>query len=256
MRIWLGAAVLAAWSLGAQERPPGTGVNFYSREKEAALGAALARQVREQTTLVENPAVLDYVQRLAARLAAQLPPSDLAWNLQIIASQPSGNGTQEPVWLPGGYVLIPARLFLATQDEAEFAGMLAHVMAHVVERHGTRAGTRAQLVNYAAIPLVFMGGWVRSGSAVPLGFLTFARAYEREADLLAVHAMARAGFDPAALARYIERTQVDPKPPVYSSWPARDDRLAGIKEAIGLVPQRAYSTSPEFAQMQELMRGQ
>ena len=64
------------------------------------------------------------------------------------------------------------------------------------------------------IPHVYMGGWTGShadGSlAVPIGFLKFQRGFEREADLIAVQVMAKAGYDPAALIGYIDRTQVDP----------------------------------------------
>jgi hypothetical protein len=44
--------------------------------------------------------------------------------------------THEPASLPGGYVFVPASLFVATHNEAEFAGMLAHAMEHVAERQG------------------------------------------------------------------------------------------------------------------------
>jgi predicted Zn-dependent protease len=36
--------------------------------------------------------------------------------------------THEPAALAGGYVFVLSGLFLAAQDEAEFAGMLAHAM--------------------------------------------------------------------------------------------------------------------------------
>jgi len=54
------------------------------------------------------------------------------------------NSTEEAVAVPGGYLFIPANLFLAAGDEAEFAGMLAHSMAHIVARHGTRQAIRGQ----------------------------------------------------------------------------------------------------------------
>src|SRR5262249_7330236 len=143
----------------------------------------------------------------------------------------------EPVALPGGYVFVPAALFLAAQDEAEFAGMLAHTMEHVAERHGTRQATRGQLINYASVPLVFMGSSTGCASdvAVPLGYLNFQRDFERQADFLALRAMARAGFDPNALVRYIERVQPSPSTIVstaLSPLPARDQRIAIIMSAI------------------------
>jgi len=67
---------------------------------------------------------------------------------------------------------------------------MAHEIAHVAARHGTRQATRGELINIGTIPLIFMGGWtgyaIRQGMglAIPMGFLTFTRAFEREADFL------------------------------------------------------------------------
>ena len=81
-------------------------------------------------------------------------------------------------------------LILKADNEAELAGVMAHEIAHVAARHGTRQATRGAIVNYATIPLIFMGGWtgygIRQGAglAIPLGFLTFSRGFESEADML------------------------------------------------------------------------
>ncbi len=63
---------------------------------------------------------------------------------------------------------------------------MAHEIAHVAARHGTKQATRGELINIASIPLIFMGGWtgyaIRQGAglAIPMGFLTFSRSFERE----------------------------------------------------------------------------
>ena len=38
------------------------------------------------------------------------------------------------------------------------AAVMAHEIAHVAARHGTRQATRGQIINYASLPLMFMGG--------------------------------------------------------------------------------------------------
>jgi predicted Zn-dependent protease len=66
------------------------------------------------------------------------------------------------------------------------AGVMAHEIAHGAARHGTRQATRGQIINYASLPLIFMGGWTGyaiyqgAGLAIPLGFLTFSVSF-REA---------------------------------------------------------------------------
>ena len=141
--------------------------------------------------------------------------------------------------------------------------MLAHSIAHVAARHGTRVATRAELANIASVPLVYMGGWTGyavqqgAGLAVPLGFLTFQRAFEREADLLAIRMMAGAGCDPDALVRYIGRVQAPPDATgskVFSPLPERDQRVAAMQQAIRDLPARAYSSGEEFPPIQDEVR--
>ena len=45
-------------------RPPGRqALNFYSLEKEIALGKGLAQQVEQQSRLIQDPVVAEYVNR-------------------------------------------------------------------------------------------------------------------------------------------------------------------------------------------------
>src|SRR5258708_27677412 len=152
---------LVALTLSAQERKVGKGVIFSSVEKEAAMGASLARDVRQNTTATERPAVRDYVQRIGGLLSAQVS-NPLTYTFSVIADD-RGGPTHEPLSLPGGYIFVSSRLILTARNDAEFAGMLAHAMAHVAERHWSRQATRGEGANTASIPLIFMGGWGSMG---------------------------------------------------------------------------------------------
>jgi len=237
-------------------------VNFYSLEKEAALGAQLAADVTRTTQTVDSQAARDYLNRLGQRLASQLPEPAFTYTFAVVANGPAG-ATHEPLSLPGGYIFVPAGLFLDAQNEAEFAGMIAHAMAHAAARHYTRQATRTEMVNTATAPLIRTGGWagdaVKPGqsSAIPLGLLRFQRLSEFEADRLAVSAMAEAGFDPAALASYISRVQPPEdiaQPRAFSSLPARDQRLAALQEAIQKLPAKTYPASEVFQTIQDEVR--
>ena len=254
--------LLACAALSAQDQPTGRGVNFYSLEKESALGAQLAGETRQKTTTIASAAVHDYVARLGAQLVAQIPATGFTFTFTVVAED-MDSGIHEPLALLGGYIFVPASLFLAARNEAEFAGMLAHSIAHVAARHGTRLATRAELANIASVPLVYTGGWTGyamqqgAGLAVPLGFLTFQRAFEREADLLAIRMMAGAGCDPDALVRYIGRVQAPTdatRSKVFSPLPDRDQRVAAMQHAIEDLPPRAYSSGEEFPPIQDEVR--
>jgi predicted Zn-dependent protease len=208
-----------------------------AQEKEAALGAGLAKDILRRTTPIESSTVREYVTSLGRQLASQLPDTGLNWTFTPVLDAEGGR-TNEPIAVPGGFVFVSARLILEARDEAEFAGMLAHAMVHVSERHGFRAATRGQIANLGSIPLIFVGGW-----ASPVGFLKSYQPFELEADRLAVRMMDDAGYDPAALLRYLDR----------SSPPA--DRRAALEQAIQALPPATYSSpNEEFQGIQEEVR--
>jgi predicted Zn-dependent protease len=254
-RRWCPVIVAIAACAHAQEGA--RGVDFYSQQKEAALGAHLADEVRRNSKPLDVPGAREYVERIGRALAPEFT-GGLSYSFSVTAQR--DGGLREPYVLPGGYVFVPAGLFLAAANEGEFAGMLAHSMAHAALRHGTRQATRAQIVNYASIPLVFMGGWTgingRDASlAAPLGFRKFMRGYELEADSFAVPALARAGYDPAALVRYIDLTQVDREPVVRSTLPPRGERLAELERAILELPAREYTAGTgEYDKIRDAVR--
>jgi predicted Zn-dependent protease len=238
-------SVLAGLPLFAQKQAAvGTGLNSHSVEKEAALGRQMAAEFRQRTTAIASRSVQDYVENLGRELASQMPASPFSFTFSVIAEDPCPT-LHEPYALPGGYVFVPAALFPAAQNEAEFAGMLAHAMAHVVERHATRRATRRELIQAAGIPLVF-GPGCASEVAVPVGFLKVQRSFELQADVLAVPTMAKAGFDPNALARYTERVQpqVSATGAEFSPLPPRDERILSILSEIAKLPPSDYTTLP------------
>ena len=140
--------------------------------------------------------------------------------------------------------------------------MLAHAMEHIAQRRVTRQATQSQLVSHASTPLMFIGGWGGGCSeeqSIPLAFVTQQRSYEMEADFLAVQVMARAGFDPKALVRYIQRVQVRPAGTMskaYSPEPDRDRRVATMLSAIEKLPVVDYAAAEpaEFAAAQQEVR--
>jgi predicted Zn-dependent protease len=246
-------ALLAAVGAYSQDQLS-RGMNLYSAEKEAALGAQLARETRSKTKIVENDAVLGYVQQIGTRLIAQLPGEPpFPYTFAITAEFDSA--PLEPQWLPGGYIFVPASLILAAQDEAEFAGVLAHAIIHVGARHATRLASREHLAQQASIPLVFVGGWTANAATMlPVGLLQVQRQFESEADLQAVKLLSSAGYEPSALVRYLDRVQKDPAQPSYSAFPLRGDRVAAIAGAIAALPDRTYTSSGDLSRIQAELR--
>ena len=230
-------------------------VNSYSLEKERALGTQYASEIRRQSKPLGDPAVQAYAERVAAKLLSGVTNGSLQYQFEVISD---GDRT-EPFALPGGYIFIPARIFMTARDEHEFAGTVAHAIGHAALRHGTRTATRGQIANMASIPLVFMGGWVaahadshHSQALVPVSFLEFQRKYELEADRFAVELCARTGYDPAAFLRYVQRTH--PADSKYSPLPDRGVRIAALQDLIATLPASPRSPSDDFKRTEERVR--
>jgi len=218
------------------------GINFYSLDREIALGEHLAADFRRDTRPIESAAALAYVETIGRRLAVEIggPPFEYRFALFVDDRGPA----PEVVTFPGGFLFVPSSLILGARDEDELAGMLAHAIAHVAARDGTRQATRAELISMAGVPVAATAGWtgetVRSGAAlsIPLSLIQMQRKSELAADQSAARAMAAAGYDPEALAGHIDRM-----PPaeqgssaLLSPLPRQALRVEAIR-ALGLTAQ-------------------
>jgi predicted Zn-dependent protease len=262
------AIVLLATLPLAAQRPAGAGVNFYSLEKEAALGKQLAADYRQKVAVLESPAAQDYLDHLGQRIAAQLPEPKWTFSFTLMAGD-EGGSTREPTALPAGYVFVPAGLVLAARDEAEFAGMVAHAMAHITARDWTRQATRGELtqISMVAAQAAEQNGANRmnadslrrsSDMQMPLMVIAMARNSHLAADALGAKAIAQAGLNPEALVRYLDREQRDQTGTMAASFadlPDRDARLSALRTLIAGLPAANYaSPGREYAAFQAEVR--
>ena len=188
-------------------RDVGKGVNFYSLEKEIGLGKQMAQEVERQAKIIDDPVIAEYVNRVGQNLVRN-SDAKVPFTIKVLDSE-----EVNAFALPGGFFFVNSGLLLDADNEAELAGVMAHEIAHVAARHGTRQATRGTIINYASLPLIFMGGWTgyalyqAAGLAIPLGFLTFSRAFESEADMLGLEYMYKTGYDPTAFVDFFEKIQ-------------------------------------------------
>jgi len=236
------------------------GINFYSIEKEIALGKQMALEVEKQAKMVDDPLLGEYVNRLGQNLGRN-SDAKIPLNFKIIDSDAINAFT-----LPGGFIFVNSGLIRVTETEAELAAAIAHEIAHSAARHMTRQQTRAEMVNMATVPLVFLGGWwgyvARQGASIgiPLGFLSFSRAFESEADLLGLEYLYKAGYDPTASVDIFERIEsLEKRRPgamarVFSTHPMTADRMRVVQKNINeILPNKAnyVVNTSEFNEMRE-----
>jgi beta-barrel assembly-enhancing protease len=240
------------------ERGVGGGMNFFSIDKEIQIGKELAKQIDQQSRFLTDPVVNEYVNRLAQNLMRN-SDAKVPITVKIIDSD-----ELNAFALPGGFFYINVGMLMATESEAELAGVMAHEIGHVAARHATKNATKQQIWNLASIPLMFVGGpagmIVRNVAqfAVPMTFMKFSRGAEREADLLGLEYEYAAGYDPAAMVNFFEKLQSsDRKKPnfvvrAFQSHPMTDDRLKRAQKTIAtMLPDKEeyLLTSSEYDEM-------
>jgi predicted Zn-dependent protease len=229
-------------------RDVGKGVNFYSLEKEIALGKQLASEVERQAKIINDPVVAEYVNRVGQNLVRN-SDAKVPFTIKVIDSE-----EVNAFALPGGFFFVNSGLILKADNEAELAGVMAHEIGHVAARHGTRQATRGEIAQLGMIPLIFMGGWTGYGIyqaasvLVPVGFLKFSRAMESEADLLGLEYMYKAGYDPTAFVDFFEKIEtLEKRKPgtvakVFSTHPPTDARIQAAQKNI----QEYLKAKPEY----------
>jgi predicted Zn-dependent protease len=237
-------------------RDVGKGLNWYSMEKEIAIGKQLAQEVERQAKIIDDPVISEYVNRVGQNLVRN-SDAKVPFTIKVIDTE-----DVNAFALPGGFFFVNSGLILKADTEAELAGVMAHEIAHVAARHGTRQATRGQVAQLATIPLIFMGGWagygIRQAASimVPIGFLQFSKAFESEADLLGLQYMYKTGYDPEAFVDFFEKIQsLEKKKPgtmakVFSTHPPTEDRIVtaqkNIQEYLKARPEYVVTTS-EFS---------
>jgi beta-barrel assembly-enhancing protease len=246
-------------------RSVGKGINFYSIEKEIALGKGLAQEVERSSKLIDDPVVTEYVNRVGQNLVRN-SDARVPFTIKVIDSD-----EVNAFALPGGFFYVNSGLILRAQEESELAGVMAHEISHVTARHGTKNATKGEMMQLATIPLMLLGpaGWAGYGLyeglniAIPLTYLKFSRDSEREADFLGLEYMYKAGYDPNAFVTFFERIQADEKrrpgtiPKVFSTHPPTPDRIeAAQKEIARILPNKPeyIVTTSEFDSVKARLR--
>ena len=216
-------------------------INFISLEKEIAMGRQLAAEIERQVKLIDDPVINEYVNRVGQNIVRN-SGAKVPFTIKVVESDEINAFA-----LPGGFFYVNSGLILAADDESELAAVMAHEIAHVAARHGTEQASKAELVNFASIPLIFMGGVggfalrQAAGFLIPMQFLQFSRKDEAEADYLGLQYLYKTGYDPGAAVSFFEKLQAkeSARPgsvsKMFSTHPPTGDRIEMTKKNIELI---------------------
>ncbi len=212
-----------------------------SPQEASQYGAEFLRQLRAAHLVLDDPQVDQYLHALGYRLvSASTDPTQHYTFTLINVPQINSFATF------GGYIFIFSGLLTVTQNQDQLAAVMAHELAHISQHHLQRAmedqKKSTPLYVLGAFAAALAASRVdsdnnRGGVVSPYGYgygtnqpysagmdpaigafysvmammqqhqIEFTRADESEADHVGIATLAKAGFNPAAMANFFARMQ-------------------------------------------------
>jgi predicted Zn-dependent protease len=279
LALLVGAGVSVGWAAGLgaadQDLPelgsPATAVVSLEEEYEAGLGWFRTMELSGQ--ILEDPEVSDYIQEIGHSLSSHAEEGQHQF-YYFVMREPVINAFA----MPGGFIAINSGLFLATRNENELAGVMAHETAHVTQRHIVRglidqshAGLMSTAAMLAAIllgatagrnnPSAMEGGILAAESAGIQHQINYTRSQEFEADRIGIGTMASAGYDPLGMATMFEeldRNSPDPSRVKAIEFlidhPLSAERVAEARNRAQQIGRIHHSDSLTYILMRERVR--
>ena len=235
--------LLFLWSCATT--PTGrTQLQFFSQQQLSQMGQVSYEEMRTEVPVERDSQVNRYVSCVVNSITTALPASvtQQRWQVTVFDQDDTVNAFA----LPGGYIGIYTGLLHVAQNPDQLAAVVGHEIAHVTANHpnarmSTQYATQAGLQVVDAFLRGRTGGSSQQIMAV-LGvgsqvgvLLPFSRSQEREADVLGLQYMARAGFDPRQsidLWRNMSQSGGQKPPEFLSTHPSDYSRIQGLQQQL------------------------
>ena len=191
-----------------------------SPEELRQYGFYMLHELRNQNLVLDDALLTDYINTLGYKLVSYSPDPKQEFTFFVVRDT-----SINAFALPGGFVGVNAGLITTTANEDELAAVLAHEISHITQHHLVRAVEAEQ--KYAPLMVLAMIGAVVASTHTSPGStgnadmgaiatatglmqqmqINFTRADESEADRVGIQTLAKANFDPDAMAGFFSRMQ-------------------------------------------------
>lgn len=189
------------------------GANMFNAQQEVDLGDAIAASMLQSSEVYQDAAISEPLQRIANRLAEQLPPEHRIAARVLVFDSPSADAFSIP-----GRIYISRKLIAMTRNEDEMAGVLAHEMGHLVAHHSAIELSQ-QLRVVLKINEVgtdkdineewnqYLNNYRRRhvSSADVSKAIKLENREQIQADTIALYLVSRSGYSPQAFADFFDR---------------------------------------------------
>ncbi|MCX5681622.1 MAG: Maf family nucleotide pyrophosphatase [Candidatus Omnitrophica bacterium] len=218
---------------------------LFNTEKEVGIGNSLATYVEQEFEVNTDVDVNARVSRIAKRIEDICDRKELSYSVRVI-----NKNEVNAFSLPGGYIYVYKGLIDKVDNDDELAGVIAHEFGHITAKHAMK---RLQ-ASYGYTLLQILSattGNAHMMEGIDLAFASIVTGYGREdefqADRLSVKYMKKAGYNPIAMARFLEKLQqITAKEPIrpYTYWrthPFTSQRIAAEQQELkGVTTFRDY----------------
>ena len=211
--------------------------------EEEELSREFMKVILKSCKFVEDPAIVNYVNKIGEKIVSVLPPQPFNYRFYIIKED-----VYNAFATPAGHIFIYSGLMAAMDNEEELAGIIGHEIAHVLCRHISQKIDRSKKISIATLAGVaagiFLGaeGAGEVGSAVILGSmaagqsmtLAYSREDERQADQIGLKYLTKAGYSGYGLLTMLRKIRskhwfgTEQIPTYLTTHPAPEERLAYI----------------------------
>ncbi|HNY03431.1 MAG TPA: M48 family metalloprotease [Bacteroidales bacterium] len=217
-------------------------LTIFTVEDDIALGKQVDQEIMGNPSeypildSVQNPVAYQHLYRIRNQILAGgklTHAADFTWKCRIIRNDTVINA----FCVPGGNMYFYTGIIKLLDNEAQFAGVMAHEMAHADLRHTSEMLT-IQYGESLLLSLILGSNpsqlaELAAALAQGLGNLAYSRSHEYEADAAAVRYLYPTQYDAASLGDFFTKLQGQSTLPAFlSTHPSPEDRLAKINETF------------------------
>jgi len=238
--------------------------SILTKSRERLLGQSVILELRRAGAIIEDPQLTEYIRLLGSRLGSLVnDQGDFRFEFFMIDED-----TINAFAMPGGVIGVNAGLLLATDNEDQLAGVLAHEISHVTQRHiarsiydQQRSSVLAMAASIAAMLIAAgsdVGADAAAGAATAVQAaaiqrqITFTRTHEYEADRIGMDVLARAGFNPIGMSSFFEKLSrresaaADVIPELLRTHPTSSARVAEARARASQLPPTQHVDSTGY----------
>jgi predicted Zn-dependent protease len=231
-----------------------------SDSEEYYIGRAVAARLLTTYPLYQNAQVTEYVNEVGQTVArkSSCPNTFKGYHFAVLDT------TEVNAFAcPGGIIFVTRGLLQTCGNEDELAAVLAHEVAHVANKDGVNSISKArwtEVVTTMGTEAAKQYGGV-AGNLVTLFegsiddvFKTivvngYSRSAEQAADRDAVPTLRNAGYNPGALATFLDKLMAKEKGTgggIFKTHPPTADRLSKVKATAGeAAPSQKATVRPQ-----------